>query len=71
VSDDITGHTEREKSEIDRLLSADSLPLVCPNGHFWMRDYGYPIRACPVCGAPKPWASAANSYLWESVEKVQ
>ena len=29
----------------------------CTNcGHFWLRDYSYPVRHCPRCGQIKPWA---------------
>ncbi|MCK5015807.1 MAG: hypothetical protein KAS32_01945 [Candidatus Peribacteraceae bacterium] len=49
----IPNYTKEERKKID----AGMWSHHCPNcGHFWLRDYGFPIRRCPSCGKLKLWA---------------
>lgn len=49
---DIPDYTKEEREKIDSGMWNYS----CPNGHFWLRDYPFPVRHCPACGEIKPWA---------------
>ena len=51
-------YTPAERARIAELMLAGRLSGVCPNGHFWLRDYPWPVRRCPACGALMPWADA-------------
>ena len=40
-----------------KLADKENISSNCPNcGHFWLRDYDYPVRNCPQCGLLKLWA---------------
>lgn len=46
-------YTEEEKKKLkDGRWTSNC--HVC--GHHWLRDYSFPVRNCPACGALKPWA---------------